>query len=150
LCEAFCKASDYEYYIYAVIRSVTSLSSPQVHTYTNYPDEWFKSYLEEGMQKHDPVVKYCFENSAPICWNKLIQLESYVDPIGFKIMERAAELGLVNGISIPLKAPHGEMAIFSLATEKPEQTGEPLLEVLSHAQTLGTQLMAKVRRINTD
>lgn len=150
LCEAFCEAADLEYYIYAVVRGVTSLNAPRVTTYTNYPDEWMKSYLGDEMQKHDPVVKYCFENAAPICWDKLVQLEQYVDPAGAAIMERAAGCGLANGLSIPIKGSGGEMAIFSLATKNIDRIGERLSNALSHAQTLGTELLDAFRRLKSD
>lgn len=149
-CEAFCKAADLEYYIYAVVRGITSLNAPQVTTYTNYPDAWMKSYLESEMQKHDPVVKYCFENDAPICWDKLVQLEQYVNPVGASIMEKAAECGLANGLSIPIKGAGGEMAIFSLATKNIDRIGERLARALSHAQTLGTQLLDAFRRLKSN
>lgn len=149
-CEDFCELADLEYYIYAIIRSVTSLSSPEIYTYTNYPDDWFSRYFDEEMQKHDPVVKYCFDNTTPVRWDKLMQMEKYIDPIGVQIMERAAKVGLVNGLSIPLKAPNGEVAIFSLASCKSENIEERMLSVLSHAQTFGSQLFQAFYRMKSE
>lgn len=149
-CENFCRVADLEYYIYAIIRSVSSLSSPEIYTYTNYPNDWFNSYFDEGMQKHDPVVKYCFENTTPIHWDKLIQMEKYIDPVGVKIMERAATIGLVNGLSMPLKTPNGEVAIFSLASCRSDAIEDRLLDVLPHAQTFGSQLFQTFYRLKSE
>lgn len=147
VCNEFCKILNFEYYIFAVC-SVTSLSAPQIHALSNYPEKWFKVYFDEGMQKHDPVVKYCFENTAPIRWDKLMGMEQYIDEVGAQIMQRAAQEGLVNGLSIPLKAPSGEVAIFSFATKKPENIEERLLDVLPYAQLLGTRLFDVYSRLN--
>lgn len=139
VCNKFCGAVGFEYYLYAVCQ-VTSLSAPQIHSISNYPDDWFRMYFDEEMQKHDPVVKYCFENTTPIRWDKLVGMEQYFDEVGVEIMRRAGEFGLVNGLSIPLKAPSGEVAIFSLATNNAEKIEERLLEVLPYAQLFGTRI----------
>jgi LuxR family transcriptional regulator, transcriptional activator of the bioluminescence operon len=139
VCEKFCSSFEMEYYIFAIC-SVTSLSAPEVTAYSNYPEDWFKSYFEEEMQKHDPVVKYCFENTSPIRWDKLMTMSQYVDPIGAKIIQRASEFGLVNGLSIPLKAPNGKIAIFSLATANTERIDVRMNDVLPLAQNFSSLL----------
>lgn len=147
ICEQLCEAVGFEYYIYAVC-SATSLSAPQIHCLSNYPEEWFQLYFKERMQKHDPVVKYCFENISPIRWDHLVFMEQYVDPIGVEIMQRAAEYGLEYGFSIPLKSPSGEVAIFSLATSKREGIERRLLEVLPYGQLFGSKLFEAHARLN--
>jgi LuxR family transcriptional regulator, transcriptional activator of the bioluminescence operon len=136
LCQDFCEASDFEFYLIGIC-TLTSLSSPQVSTITNYPGEWFESYVQKGLQKHDPVVKYCFQNTTPIRWDKLIEMPDYVDPIGAQIMEHAASFGLVNGISIPIKSPTGDIAIFSLATKCDADFNQKAMAILPHAQNFG-------------
>lgn len=146
VCNLFCEQIGFEYYLFGIC-SVTSLSQPQITTISNYPDDWFKSYFDEGMQKHDPVVKYCFEHTAPIRWDKLVLIEEYISPVGAQIMMRAAECGLVNGLSIPLKAPSGEVAIFSISTCNSDNMDERLLSALTHAQTLGVMLFEHCTRV---
>lgn len=147
VCNKLCEIVGFEYYLYAIC-SVTSLSAPTIHSISNYPDEWFRMYFDEEMQKHDPVVKYCFENTTPIRWDKLISMEQYFDEVGVEIMRRAEAFGLVNGLSIPLKAPSGEVAIYSLATNNPERIEERLLEVLPYAQLFGTRIFDIQSRLN--
>ena len=139
VCEKFCELFGFEYYIFAVC-NVTSLSAPEISALSNYPDEWFKSYFSEEMQKHDPVVKYCFDNTAPVRWDKLLSMPQYLDEVGVKIIQRAAEMGLVNGLSIPLKAPNGRICIFSLASAIPENLENRLNDVLPIAQTFSSML----------
>ena len=149
VCNLFCERIGFEYYLFGIC-SVTSLSQPQITTISNYPDEWFKSYFDEGMQKHDPVVKYCFEHTAPVRWDKLVLMEEYITPVGAQIMARAAECGLVNGLSIPLKAPSGEVAIFSLSTRNAEDMDTRLLFALAHAQAMGVTLFEHCARVIAD
>lgn len=147
ICQEFCDAVGFEYYIYAVC-SVTSLSAPQIHCLSNYPQEWFDRYFQQGMQKHDPVVKYCFENLTPVRWDQLMTMEQYIDPVGVEIMQQASEFGLVNGVSIPLKSPSGEVAVFSLATSNAERVEERLLEVLPYGQLFSSRVFEVHARLN--
>ncbi|WNO10688.1 LuxR family transcriptional regulator [Teredinibacter sp. KSP-S5-2] len=150
LFQEFCNASDFEYYLFASICSVNSLSSPQVLTISNYPDEWIKTYFSEKLQKHDPVVKYCFENTSPIRWDKLIKMDKYTDHYGEGVMQRAASLGLVNGLSIPVNTRSGEIAIFSLASKRDENIDERMMKVLSYAQVFGALAMDTFQRLRRD
>lgn len=115
ICVRFCELAEFEYFIFGVC-DATSLSSPKITTVSNYPEEWFKIYFQEDMQKNDPVVRYCFENTAPIRWSKLVLMQEYVTPIGEQIMAAAQGFGLLDGLSVPIKAPSGEIALLSLAT----------------------------------
>ena len=147
VCDQFAEQVELEYYLFAVC-SVTSLSAPQIHSFSNYPEDWFKSYFEESMQKHDPVVKYCFEHTTPIRWDQLIEMDEYVDANGAQIMQRAAEVGLVNGFSIPVKAHTGEVAIFSLATEHQENVQSRMLEALPYSQLFSAKLFEAHTRLS--
>lgn len=140
VCLKFCELVGFEFYIFGVISSASSLSSPTISTISNYPDEWFKSYFEEGMQRHDPVVRYCMQNTSAIRWRQLVDLEQYVDAVGEKIMSRASESGLCDGLSIPIKAPSGEIAIFSLASNREKGLSARINACLPFAQSFGTQV----------
>lgn len=147
ICLAFSECVNFEYYLYGIC-SFSSLSTPQIHCISNYPDDWIKRYFEEGFQNHDPVVKYCMENLAPVRWDQLVQMRQYVDSVGEVIMNDASKLGLVNGCSIPMKSPTGEVAIFSLATCNREDIDRRLLEVLPYAQLFASKLFEAYFKIN--
>lgn len=148
VCEQLCEEVKFEYYLIGIISYGISLSSPNVSIITNYPDDWFISYFNESMQKHDPVVRYCLENSLPIRWDQLIKMEYYTDPIGEQIMQRAAEVGLRAGISIPLKSPTDEMAIFSLATSENANIEERCDQLISYVHSFSIHLFDNFSRIN--
>ena len=147
VCLKFCDMCDLEYYLFGICNT-TSLSSPQIFTVSNYPQEWYEGYFEQDLQKHDPVVRYCFDKSTPITWNKLIHMEQYCDATGIQIMESAKSNGLVDGLSVPVKAPTGETAIFSLSTKIDKDVNQRLMNVLPFAQYYTYSLLETYLKMN--
>ena len=147
VCLRFCELCDLEYYLFGVCNA-TSLSSPQIFTISNYPSEWYDGYFESDLQKSDPVVRYCFDNTVPITWNKLTTLDDYCDPGGLEFMSKAKANGLVDGLSVPVKAPSGENSIFSLSSSKEENIERRLLEVLPFAQYFGYSIFETYLKLN--
>lgn len=148
-CQDFCTSLGWEYYLFGVV-DATSLSSPKITTITNYPEGWWCFYFKEEMQKCDPVVRYCFDKSTPIRWDKLMEIEEYVSPEAEKMMTKAATFGLANGFSIPIKSPSGEVAIFSLATPHLESIDERYNHALHYAQTLSYTLLEAYLRLKAE
>ncbi len=149
ICLEFSREFRWEYYLFGVV-AATSLSAPKITTITNYPDEWWLYYFKEEMQKSDPVVKYCFERFAPIRWDKLMKMEQYNSPAAEKLMARARELGLVNGMSIPIKSPSGDVAIFSLATSNNDDIENRFMESLFPAQAFSNFLFEAYTRFQAN
>lgn len=149
VCIRFCELTGFEYFIFGVCEA-SSLSSPKITTVSNYPEEWFKAYFQEDMQKNDPVVRYCFENTAPIRWNKLVQMPEYVTPIGEQIMAEAQAAGLLDGLSVPIKAPSGEIALLSLATRSDESLDQRMGDALMLAIPFSNFLFENYMRFHCD
>jgi len=147
ICEQFCDFIGFEFYLFGVVIS-TSLSAPKIETFSNYPAEWYALYFEKNMQKNDPVVKYCFENTMPITWDRLITMEQYCSAKGNQVMASAKSMGLKNGLSVPVKAPSGEVSIFSIATSNEDNIQSRLLNVLPLAQSFSYSLLESFLRIN--
>jgi DNA-binding CsgD family transcriptional regulator len=136
-------------YLFSSVKS-TSLSVPEIFVLSNYPTEWYKVYFENSMKKHDPVVKYCFENTSPIMWSSLLRSEKYCSPEGLQIMLDSQTAGLSDGLSVPVKAPSGEICIFSLASGDPENLESRLLEALPYAQYLSHLFFETYLRLNIE
>lgn len=147
VCLKFCDLCGLEFYLFGVCNAI-SLSSPQIFTVSNYPKEWYEGYFENDLQKSDPVVKYCFANTVPITWNKLVKMEQYCDAIGLQLMHAAREKGLVDGLSVPVKAPSGEVSILSLASKIEEQLPRRLLHALPFAQYFSYSLFEVYLKMN--
>ncbi|WP_169749012.1 LuxR family transcriptional regulator [Gynuella sunshinyii] len=148
LCFEFSQASSFEYFLF-VVCTLTSLTAPKLETITNFPKEWMARYFKEDMARNDPVVKYCFENTAPVRWDKLVQLEQYIDAKGSEILEMAREAGLVNGCSIPIRSPNGKIVIFSLATRDLDNVDERLNKGLTEVQVFSNWLFDAYNRIKS-
>lgn len=146
VCEQFCSDVGFEYYLFAICK-LTSLSAPEITTITNYPDAWIQVYFEEKFQRFDPVVRYCFENVSPIRWDHLQKLPEYASPEGDMIFTKAAQLGLLYGVSTPLKAHTGEISIFSLATAEGADIDDRIDAALSPAHTFAAELFNNLTRI---
>jgi DNA-binding CsgD family transcriptional regulator len=149
ICGRFCELVEIEYFLFGVCEA-TSLSSPKISTISNYPSEWFKTYFQQDMQKDDPVVRYCFANTAPIRWNKLMNMREYVTLGGEQIMAEAQRYGLLDGLSVPIKAPSGEIALFSLATSTADRLDERLSNALLQAIPFSNFLFEHYMRLQCD
>lgn len=146
VCVEFCDISGFEYFVFWVC-GAASIRSPQVSTMSNYPKMWREKYFGDNLQKFDPVVRYCFEKTTPVTWNKLIGMDAYCDAAGLEIMKEARNNGLVDGLSVPLKASTGETAIFSMTTKNADKVEVRLLKILPLAQYFGHILLETYLRI---
>jgi LuxR family transcriptional activator of bioluminescence operon len=146
ICEEFCASHGFEFYLFGVC-DAGSLSAPKVSIITNYPDEWMNFYSVEKMQKNDPVVKYCWANTMPIRWLDLMNLRDYVNVPGEQVLIRAREFGLQDGLSVPIKSPSGEIALFSVATSNIEDLNDRMLKLLHPAQSFGNAVFEHYMRV---
>lgn len=149
VCAEFSSSVAFEFYLFGVVEA-TSLSAPKITTVTNYPDEWWLYYFKEEMQKCDPVVRYCFERSAPIRWDKLMEMEEYMSPAAERMMAKSSSFGLSYGVSIPIKSSSGEVAIFSLASSNAENLDDRFLAALPYAQALSYALLEAYIRLKIE
>lgn len=144
-----CQLCDLEYYLFATVSAV-SLSAPKIYVLSNYPTAWYKAYFDQDMKKHDPVVRYCFENSAPIMWSTLLQNDKYCSPEALTLMTNAQSSGLLDGLSVPVKSPSGEICIFSMASARPEQLRRRLLAALPYSQYFSHSAFECYLRLNIE
>lgn len=107
VCKAFCDATGVEYYLFGVCEAV-SLASPRVITLTNFPTAWVDLY-HQG--RSDPILAYCFSNTAPVLWSELEHLDGYQ-----ACLDLGRRYGLRRGLTVPLNPPSGQTALLSLAS----------------------------------
>lgn len=127
-----CEIFDLEYYLFASVKA-SSLIAPDIFVLSNYPATWYKKYFSEEMKKYDPVVRYCFEKSSPILWSTLEKNPKYCCPQGLQLMQDSRESGLLDGLSVPIKAHSGEIFIFSLSTGRADGISQRLIEAVPNA-----------------
>ncbi|MCP5085648.1 MAG: LuxR family transcriptional regulator [Rhodobacteraceae bacterium] len=77
-----------------------------------YGADWADYYEKEELFKIDPVVLGAFERFHPYNWKSL----NWDNKPARQMMHDAVDGGVGNqGVSVPIRGPHGEFALFSLS-----------------------------------
>ena len=88
-----------------------------------YPDIWVRRYLGEDYARIDPVVQAAFRSIAPVDW-------AGVDWSGRGVrdfMAEAQEAGVGrHGLSLPIRGPGGQFALFSVNQQGTDRSWELL------------------------
>jgi len=98
-----------------------SLVNPQSETglVTTYSKAWEDRYVEKGYDERDPVVKNSFKGVLPFDWSAITN----GDRSAINFFGEAAEFGVSKqGVSIPIRGPEGDQALFSVSSN--ESAGE--------------------------
>lgn len=114
-CLKFSEACGFDFFLFGLCKP-SSLAFPDVILVDNYPSEWTKKYIDESLIKIDPTVVFCMRHSTPIRWDKFSKMGELGKGKYKDLMDDARDHGLVSGYSLPLWAPSGEFAVFSLAS----------------------------------
>ena len=103
---------------------------------TTYSEEWVKHYFEQRYFEIDPVVKTSIKTILPTDWSSLDRNSAKIA----KMFDEAASGGVGNqGLSVPIRGPNGELALFSVTAELANREWAlfkrelmPLLQMLAH------------------
>lgn len=97
--------------------------------FQTYPLEWAEDYSRRGLVMHDPVVRWCFENTGAVRWRDLVALDTE------GVMKEARAHGMHYGISMA----HVEDGMRSIAgCARPDR--DYLDAEIAELQTLFVQL----------
>ena len=117
----------------------------------NLPSSWIDYYFENDYQSIDPVVLLAPEMERPFLWDSLRR--SYrLDRAQTKLMQRADEAGLKDGVGVPLHGPRGSVSLvaFAAGDGHPDPGAElPKLDVVAaqfHAAYSAVGRSADARR----
>jgi DNA-binding CsgD family transcriptional regulator len=83
----------------------------------NYPDDWMKYYFEQGFDKVDPVISYCYQKLGTFTWQEMSERLDLTrkQKLCFNL---GVEAGLNNGVCTPFWGPHRFAGIGLASTEK--------------------------------
>lgn len=83
----------------------------------NFPDDWMKYYHENSFEKIDPIVTYGVHQAGAFVWD---DISNHVElkPIQKKCLNLSEDSGLHNGLTVPLRGPHFQIAGLSLASSE--------------------------------
>lgn len=95
---------------HVVYHSVNSQGDP--YALATYSAEWAEHYEKEELYRIDPVVLSAFQRFHPYNWKSL----AWEKKPARRFFLEALDGGVGNqGISVPIRGPHGEFALFSLS-----------------------------------
>ncbi len=146
MCEEFLGDISIDYFEFSLCHSI-SLADPDILVMDNLPREWSDFYHKRDFQRVDPITSYCFSNTLPVHWHKLIQLPEYRDSQYQVMLRNARKFGLVSGLSIPLRTSSGGAGMFSLISRQEPEQCEHFFNILTpYALLLTSHLLDCIKR----
>lgn len=86
-----------------------------------YDPEWVQRYIDKEYARIDPVVQGCYQRFHPVDWKML----DWSSPRARNFMGEAAEAGVGNqGLSVPIRGPNGQFALFTASSRSSDQAWE--------------------------
>lgn len=77
----------------------------------DYPDEWMEHYFSKKYQNIDPVITEALRSARPFLWDDLP-----IDSAQAVLMNEAKDVGLLEGVGLPIHNANGEVAALGLAS----------------------------------
>lgn len=144
----------YAHFAYHVVRSPAIQHGTGLATIglTNYPDMWSSHYIRNGYVNDDPVVAEALTASEPFLWSSVLGA-SPPSMRQAQIMDDARDVGICDGLTVPLTSRHGEHAVMTFVagpdTPSPDPAAVGMLQLLSeffHAHALHPILQEELTR----
>lgn len=85
---------------------------------SDYRCQWQSDYFAKGYLAIDPVIKRARSIKRAFSWSSK-EDQSRLTKIERSFFAHAADFGICSGLTVPIKAAHGSLALFTLASEKP-------------------------------
>lgn len=144
LCRVECEALGFDRFAFAM-RVPVQFADARLLMIDGYPSGWVQHYFDQGYAKHDPVMAHCAEHVTPLAWHDLLPSDK-----GFarRIMGEAGEIGMRDGVTVPVHSPQGEMGVLSFAVDgSPKATREVVEQAIGQVQLLSVYVHETVRRV---
>ena len=91
--------------------NVPGLTNGGIFVETAYSDDWRKHYIDNHYERIDPVVQIGLKRITPLDWMEIDQRSLKVRAF----FDEAASFGVgKQGLSFPIRGPHGEIALLSI------------------------------------
>ena len=128
---------------HVIYHSVNSDGDP--YALATYDEDWAEHYEKEELYRIDPVVLSAFQRFNPYSWKSL----SWDKKPARRFFLEALDGGVGNqGVSVPIRGPHGEFSLFSLSHScSDEDWAKFLNNWMSDLLLIGHYLHAAVRTL---
>jgi DNA-binding CsgD family transcriptional regulator len=84
------------------------------YVWSDYPQQWQQTYVQQGYAALDPTVPYCQHSTAPIVWTEDFFRQSKAD----FMLEEARSFGLHHGVSLSVHDRFGSKSMMSLVRDQ--------------------------------
>ena len=81
---------------------------------TDWPEEWYKRWLEKGYAIHDPITQYLLKSRRPFLWSTAY---AHASKYGEKITNESREFNFKDGIVFPITTGFGPLGCVSIGTD---------------------------------
>jgi LuxR family transcriptional regulator, activator of conjugal transfer of Ti plasmids len=108
----FAEASGFEHFAYVCLRATDSLAL------TSYPVAWQERYLDQNFKILDPVITIAKRTMRPFTWSGSEM--RHLSAVERSFFGEADAFGIRSGISIPIPASFGRLAMITLASGRPK------------------------------
>lgn len=126
----------YDKTAYSLVTDHPSMGLERNHGFIgDFPDDWLKHYVSEGLFEIDPVPDRIQKSSMPFYWSHLVN-KDLISNDAYEMMQQAGHAGLNDGAVVPLYNKGGEIA--SIAMARQDQLGNNSYEDLAAMQILST------------
>ncbi|MEO3433203.1 LuxR family transcriptional regulator [Inquilinus sp. CAU 1745] len=117
------EALGFDRYAYLVVRPPEGPRVPFV--LTNYPEEWADRYAEQRYVSVDPIIPTAATSMAPFRWEDILR-QPHAGGAQKMIINEATEIGLRNGVTVPIHGPGSGLATLSVAADVPQSRFDAL------------------------
>lgn len=127
---------------------LSNLTSDGPFIVTTYHDSWVRRYVEQNYQNLDPVVLASLRGFLPVDWRLL----DFSTKQRVAFMDEAAGFGIsAKGMTVPIRGPAGEHALFSVNAAVEEKTWDLYVsETRSDLMLIAHLLHNRIRHIGCD
>lgn len=113
---------------------------------SNYHPEWQAEYFKRRFREIDPVIRRALSLRRTFTWSAE-EDRSRLSKEERSFFAIAADFGIRSGITIPVRAAHGGLATFTLASDKPVLDLERDIDPVAAAAAVG-QLHARIQFVD--
>jgi len=82
---------------------------------SNFPDDFFDLWVQDNLIMHDPILTYAVRSKSAFEWSDAYM---HATRYGRQVMNAGADVGLSEGLVVPVFAPNQPTGMVSLALEE--------------------------------
>ena len=141
-------AIGYKFFAYHIIQApdIEGGSKRQAAGISNYPVAWSQHYISSGYVNDDPVIQQVYKTRTPFIWQEQINPDT-LSRGQKRLFVDAADIGISNGLTIPLLPRMGETASLSLVPDKGYESSQVMRRSLNAVHILAEFFHARASRI---